>query len=123
MQGNDRIKTGKRGEDLAAAYLEKAGYKIIERNYRCIFGEIDIVAKDGRTLVFVEVKSRRSDRFGIPQESITFRKQRKITQIAMNYIKERGFDQNEARFDVVSIRMSDVENKVEIIPNAFDLVQ
>ncbi|MFZ4438247.1 MAG: YraN family protein, partial [Syntrophales bacterium] len=55
-----RISTGKKGEELAAAYLEEAGYRIIERNYRCLFGEIDMVAEEGETLVFVEVKSRRS---------------------------------------------------------------
>jgi putative endonuclease len=84
MKDMRRIRTGKQGETLAAAYLEKAGYQIIERNYRCLFGEMDLVARDGQTVVFVEVKSRKSDRFGVPQLSVGLQKQKKLSQIALH---------------------------------------
>jgi putative endonuclease len=71
-----RKQTGNKGEDLAADYLVAAGYRIVGRNYRCPFGEIDIVAEEGKTLVFVEVKSRRNDAYGSPQTAVGLEKQR-----------------------------------------------
>ncbi len=77
MNGFGRIRTGKKGEDIAVAYLKSNGYRIVERNYKCLFGEIDIVAKDGNTVVFVEVKSRKSEEFGDPQVAVGLEKQKK----------------------------------------------
>jgi putative endonuclease len=121
MKDMRRIKTGKQGETLAAAYLEKAGYQIIERNYRCLFGEMDLVARDGRTVVFVEVKSRKSDRFGVPQLSVGLQKQKKLSQIALHYLEQKRFHPCDARFDVIAIRMRPEGHQVELIRNAFDL--
>jgi len=116
-----RIRTGKRGEEIAVNYLTKAGYRIIERNYRCLFGEIDIVAKDKNTVVFVEVKTRRSEKFGDPQLSVGLDKQRKISRISLNYIEEKRLHHCNARFDVVAIKMLPAGNEVELIQNAFEL--
>jgi len=116
-----RISTGKRGEELAAAYLAEAGYRIIERNYRCLFGEIDIVAEEGETLVFVEVKSRRSDAYGDPQLAVGHRKQKKISRISIHYLAERHLRHRPARFDVVAVKLLPAGHRIELIRNAFEL--
>ena len=79
-----RIRTGKQGEDLAAAHLADNGYRILQRNYRSVFGEIDIVAEEGDTLVFVEVKSRRSEAYGDAQLAVGPEKQRQISRVVMS---------------------------------------
>jgi len=102
-------------------FLKKNGYKIIERNYRCKLGEIDIIAQDNRVLAFIEVKARRTDDFGGPKWAVTPRKQRKISMVALNYLKETEQMGKNARFDVVAIRMLPEAPDVEIIKNAFEL--
>jgi putative endonuclease len=114
---------GQRGEDIAWEYLKKRGYKILERNYRCRYGEIDLVAKDGETIVFVEVKSRRSAAFGEPEESVGVAKQKKISTVALCYLEEKHLHNHEARFDVVSILTTTGEHKIVLIPDAFDLIR
>jgi putative endonuclease len=84
---HQKQKFGQEGEALAARHLKKNGYRIIEKNYRTKLGEIDIIAKDKDTLVFVEVKSRRSWQFGNPKAAVTPRKQRKISMVALHYLK------------------------------------
>jgi putative endonuclease len=121
MNGSGRIQTGKRGEDIAAAYLKNRGYRIIERNYKCLFGEIDIVAKDGDTVVFVEVKSRKSEKFGDPQGAVGREKQKKISRISLKYLEEKHLYPCDARFDVVAIKMLPAGSIVELIQNAFEL--
>ena len=116
-----RISTGKRGEELAAAYLAEAGYRIIERNYRCLFGEIDIVAEEGETLVFVDVKSRRSDAYGVPQLAVGLQKQKKISRISLHYLAERHLHHRPARFDVVAVKLLPAGHRIELIRNAFEL--
>jgi putative endonuclease len=116
-----RIRTGKRGEELAAAYLAEVGYRIIERNYRCLFGEIDIVAEEGETLVFVEVKSRRSDAYGEPQLAVGHQKQKKMSKISVYYLAERHLRHRQARFDVVAVRLLPAGHRIEVIRNAFEL--
>ncbi|MCX5833097.1 MAG: YraN family protein [Deltaproteobacteria bacterium] len=118
----DRIRTGKEGEEIAARYLEKEGYRIIERNYRCVFGEMDIIARDGGAYVFVEVKSRRSERFGDPKLAVDYRKQRKMSMVAMCYLKEKRLLESPSRFDVVAVRFFPEEPRVELIRNAFNLI-
>lgn len=113
--------TGKRGEDCAVRFLKKEGYRIIERNYRCVFGEIDIIAFDGETISFVEVKSRTSNRFGNPEEAVVTRKQEKISRIALHYLEKKNFDEKTARFDVVAINFSSKGESVKLIKDAFDL--
>jgi putative endonuclease len=119
---NQRQQYGEAGEALAARLLRKKGYKIIETNYRTQLGEIDIIARDGDTIVFVEVKARQTGRFGAPKWAVTPRKQRKISMVALYYLKRTGQSQAKARFDVVSIRSAPLRPEVEIIRNAFDLL-
>lgn len=121
MKHTPKIQTGKLGEDIAVDYLKSEGYRIVERNYRCIFGEIDVIAKDKKVLIFVEVRSRRSDRYGSPQESVGRNKRMKISKIALNYLKEKRLLDCHARFDVVAVKILPEGNKVELIKNAFDL--
>jgi putative endonuclease len=119
---NRRQQFGEAGEALAARLLRKKGYKIVATNYRTQLGEIDIIARDGDTLVFIEVKARHSGRFGSPKWALTPRKQRKISMVALYYLKTTGQSDAKARFDVVSIRSDAVCPEVEIIRNAFDLL-
>ncbi len=118
---SDNKKTGKIGEDIAIDFLKKKGYKIIERNYKCVFGEVDIVARDRGDIVFIEVKSRRSEYFGDPTDAVDFNKQKKISKIALNYLNEKRLDNHDARFDVIAIKLSPNGNTVELIENAFEL--
>jgi putative endonuclease len=120
--GNDsRRRTGDRGEAIAVRALKKRGYKILEQNYRSKLGEIDVIATDGGVLAFVEVKARQTDQFGDPKEAITPQKQRKISMVALEYLKETEQMGKGARFDVVAIRMVPGQPDVEIIKNAFEL--
>ena len=98
-----RQNTGKLGEDLATVELWHQGYAILARRYRTRYGEIDIVAQDGDTVVFVEVKARRSDRYGRAAESVTPWKQRRIAAMALDYLAWSGRMESPCRFDVVAI--------------------
>ena len=118
---NLRQQFGKSGEDLAVRYLKKNGYQVLCRNYRTRFGEIDIIAKDADTIVFVEVKSRRTLTYGHPKYSITQKKQERISKTALYYLKENEQSTSRARFDVVTINSADKKTDVEIIKNAFEL--
>jgi len=118
---NKEQKFGERSETLAAWYLEKNGYKILEQNYRNRMGEIDIIAKEKKTLVFVEVKSRRSIRYGSPKWAVTPKKQRKISMVALYYLKTTKQIDVKARFDVVAITSNRDEPQIEIVKNAFEL--
>lgn len=113
---------GKTGEDLALRLLVDKGYSILERNFRTKFGEIDIIAKDKEIFVFVEVKTRGSENFGLPFEAISKAKQRKISKMAVAFMQEKGFLGEMARFDVISIIYS-VEGgyKFELFKDAFEL--
>lgn len=118
---NRRQKFGEQGEALAVRRLKKAGYQIIETNYRTRLGEIDIIAKENDTIVFVEVKSRRSVHFGSPKQAVTLQKQRKISMVALYYLKTTGRSAAKARFDVVTVISNRDRPQVEIIKNAFEL--
>ena len=119
---NLRQQYGAQSESLAARLLKRRGYTILETNYRTPLGEIDIIARDRGTIVFVEVKARRSLGFGGPKWAVTPKKQRKISMVALYYLKTTGQSAAKARFDVVSIRSDAVRPEVEIIRNAFDLL-
>ena len=107
---------GVKGEVLAKNYLLKHGYEIIEINYKNKIGEIDIIAKQGKTLVFVEVKARSSKSFGLPREAVNIYKQRKIRQVATAYlIKNNLYEKCNIRFDVIDV----LGDEVAHIPNAF----
>lgn len=116
-----RIALGKSGEDLACRELERLGYAIIARRFRVRSGELDIVARDGRVLVFVEVKTRSGRRFGDAAEAVTFTKQRRIALLANEYLLRHPVSDCPCRFDVVSIHLDGSAPAVEIIRNAFDV--
>ena len=112
---------GKESESVAVKHLKKQGYKIIEQNYRTKLGEIDIIAKEKDTLVFVEVKSRKSASYGNPKYAVTPKKMRKISMVALYFLKMTNQSASKARFDVVSISHGNKDPEIEIIKNAFDL--
>ena len=118
---NKRQQFGKESESTAVRHLKKNGYKILEQNYRTKIGEIDIIAKDKQTLVFVEVKARKSHFYGNPKWAVTPKKQRKISMVALYYLKATKQNNVKARFDVVSITNADDQPIVEIVKNAFEL--
>src|ERR1044071_2983865 len=102
-----RVALGKIGEDLACRELEKRGYAVLARRYRRRGGEIDIVARDGTTLVFVEVKVRADHAFGAGADAVTAVKRRRIVQVAIDYVMRHRLANIPCRFDVVSIRLDD----------------
>jgi putative endonuclease len=111
---------GIRGEDLAVTYLKKKGYKVIERNYRCQWGEIDLIARDKGTLIFVEIKSRSSSGFGLPQDAVDRFKQEKLIQAAKAYMAEHHLQETiPARFDVVAVHLTPSGPEMELIKDAF----
>lgn len=121
-ESSANLALGARGEAIAAAYLGRRGFDIIERNFRCKGGEVDIIARDGGTYVFIEVKTRRNDYFGVPQEAVTPFKQRQISKAALTWLSKKKLYEAPARFDVVAIILSGaVVADVEHIANAFDL--
>ncbi|MBO8128184.1 MAG: YraN family protein [Peptococcaceae bacterium] len=116
-----RKRQGKSAEDLAVQFLRKRGLTILQRNYRCRIGEIDIIALDGDTLVFVEVRSRSSSRFGFPQDTVNFRKQQKCKRVAECYLVSRQKTASFCRFDVIGVLFDDNGRlqKIEHIMDAF----
>lgn len=118
---NQRQTYGRESESIAVKQLKKQGYKIVEQNYRSKLGEIDIIAKDKKTLVFVEVKARRSDRYGSPKWAITPKKKRQMSKVALYYLKVTKQTNVKARFDVVTIRSLEDKPQIDIIKNAFEL--
>jgi putative endonuclease len=99
----ETLAVGAYGERLAAAHLVDQGMTILVRNWRCSTGEIDIIARDGGTLVFVEVKTRRTDSFGFPAEAVVGRKVQRLRQLAARWLMVAGVRPREVRFDIVSI--------------------
>jgi putative endonuclease len=116
---NRKQRIGKEGEAAAARFLVKRGYKILEQNYRSSLGEIDIIARDRQTIVFVEVKTRGSLEYGSPKLAITPGKRRKITMAALLYLKKNSQMRASARFDVVTVRSD--SGDIHLIKNAFEL--
>ena len=114
-----RRQLGDQGEDLAAAVLQQQGYKILERNYVTPLGEIDLIARQGKIVVVVEVKTRRGTRFGAPQEAVNPCKQGRLRRLADYYLKAKHLTGNPVRFDVVAVTLAGDEPQVEIIQNAF----
>jgi putative endonuclease len=120
MDTDSRVTLGKLGETLACDALARAGYAILARRYRTRIGEIDIVCRDGPAVVFVEVKARRSIRFGWPAEAVTPRKQRRILTMAQVYLSRYRFEGRPCRFDVVSVLVpSGKPPAIRIIRDAF----
>lgn len=98
-----RPRLGRAGEDMAAGHLRRRGFEIVERNFRCAEGELDLVARKGNLLVFCEVKTRRADRWGEPSEAVGWEKQRRIRRLAAHWMRLREPGSVEVRFDVISI--------------------
>jgi putative endonuclease len=118
---NRHQRFGDNSEAVAARHLQRNGYRIIARNYHGRRGEVDIIARDGDTLVFVEVKARRSDRYGSPKGAVTPQKQKQVSMAALEYLKFNGLSDVRARFDVVAICADAKGNRIEIVKNAFEL--
>jgi len=118
---NGKLLLGKEGERVAERYLQKKGYTLVERNYRCPAGELDLIVLDRRVVVFVEVKTRTGHGFGSPLEAVEFRKQRKMIQAAQFFLAEKRLQQRDARFDVVGVSWPGRNPVVEHIENAFEL--
>ena len=115
-----RIVFGKTGEDLACRELERRGYAIVARRHRTRRGELDIIARDGRTLVFVEVKARRAHAFGDAADAVDGRKRRRLARLALEYVAAHHLMDCPCRFDVVSIHLEQAGHRIEVFQNAFD---
>jgi len=120
MSDDARQNLGKYGEDLACAELERLGYAILDRRYRTRFGEIDIVASHQGTTVFVEVKTRVGEPFGTAAEALTGWKQRRLTQMAVDYLARHRLHDRPCRFDVVAIDLTDDGPRIQVYAHAFD---
>lgn len=112
---------GAEGERAAEKFLRRQRYTIVLRNYRCAAGEIDLVALEGSTIVFIEVKTRTQPGFGTPLEAVDSRKQRQVQRAAQFYLSENRLHDRDARFDVVGVWWEDGRVQCELIKNAFDL--
>jgi putative endonuclease len=115
-----RQSLGKIGENLACTELERRGYEILDRRYRHGGAEIDIVARDDRTLVFVEVKAREDREFGDGAEAVTRYKRRRIVRAALDYLTRNRIGDCPCRFDVVAIQLGEGEPRIDLFQNAFD---
>ncbi|HUU80239.1 MAG TPA: YraN family protein [Acidobacteriota bacterium] len=117
----ERLELGKWGEDLAVKKIKGLGYKEIVRNYRCPLGEVDLIAREGDTLVFIEIKTRKDKSIGYAKEAVDARKRRQLSKVALAYMKSMECCDVKARFDVVAINLDRDKPQVEVIKNAFDL--
>lgn len=111
---------GQKGEELALRFLKKNGYRILERNYVCKMGEVDIIAREKDTFAFIEVKTRRSTAFGPPQLAVNPAKQMQLSKVALHFLKEKRLEEAKARFDVVAIFLGAKGEEIELIKDAFD---
>ena len=116
-----RKRLGTKGEELAEQYLKNKGFEILERNYRYKRKEIDLIARDRNTIVFVEVKTGKSKKFGQPWEKVDWRKQKRIIEVAQAFLCENNFLDCDFRFDVLAIDLEKKENRINHIENAFVL--
>lgn len=122
-----RLVLGEIGENLACRELERLGYAVVARRYRCRAGEIDIIARDGDTLVFVEVKTRdgarEAARFGLGVEAVTRVKRQAIVRVALEYLVRHRALNRPSRFDVVSVHVSERGPDIEVLRNAFSVTE
>lgn len=111
---------GRKGEDVALSFLKKKGYHILDKNFRCKLGELDIVAEEDDQIVFVEVKARKNLDFGLPQESLNYFKKKRLTSLALFYLTSHHLQQVSCRFDVVAVVFKENEAaSIHLIKNAF----
>ncbi|MBW1704393.1 MAG: YraN family protein [Deltaproteobacteria bacterium] len=116
----ERLSLGRFGEDLAFKEIKDLGYKRIIRNYRCPLGEVDLIAKDGDTLVFIEVKTRKGRSLAYAKEAVNDKKRRQLSKVALFYMKSNNLNEVRARFDVVAVSLAGGDQQVEVIRNAFE---
>jgi putative endonuclease len=116
-----RLDLGNFGEDLAVKKIKRLGYKKIIRNFRCPLGEVDLIAKDGDTLVFIEIKTRKGKSIGYAKEAVDARKRRQLSKAALAYMKSHDCIEAKARFDVVAVSLEGSGAQIEVIKNAFEL--
>ncbi len=119
MPAINKRERGTQGENLAVGYLEKKSYRILERNFRYERGEIDIIAEHNSTLVFIEVKARRSTSFGEPEDAVTSSKQEQIQKVAEGYLFTNSIEGKECRFDVIAIQFENGKANIRHYENAF----
>ncbi len=119
LSGN--LEFGKAAEDAAVRFLKARGYKILERNYKTKFGEIDIIAQFQGVVCFLEVKARRSLNLGVPQEAVSAAKQRRICRVAVYYLKSNRLLEYPARFDVLALLYVNSRPEITLITDAFEL--
>jgi putative endonuclease len=117
-----RVALGNYGEDVACRELESRGYEILARRYRQRGGEIDIIARDGRTIVFIEVKARDGSDFGDAVEAVTAWKRQRITRMAVDYLARMRLSESPCRFDVVAVHIENDRPVVAVYQNAFDAI-
>lgn len=117
---NSRRALGQLGEDLAVRYLAEAGYVVLQRNYRCLGGEIDVVAMDDQRLAFVEVRTRRGDSFGTAKESVSCAKQKRLAAVARSYLQENDLIDVDWGIDVLALQLTadGAVRSLELIRNA-----
>jgi putative endonuclease len=118
-RSDPRRQLGNTGEDAAAAWYRARGFEVLARNWRVREGEIDLVVRRASTIVFCEVKTRSSDRFGVPAEAVTPAKQRRLRTLAMLWLEAHPGTRGELRFDVASVTPSGEQPSVEIVEHAF----
>ncbi len=116
-----RLELGQVGELLAFKKIKHLGYKNIVRNYRCPLGEVDLIAKDGDTLAFIEIKTRKGKSIGYAKEAVNAKKRRQLSKVALAYMKSNDCWEAKARFDVIAISMVGEKPQIEVIKNAFEL--
>jgi putative endonuclease len=117
----ERLDLGRQGEALALKKIKGFGYQCIATNYRCSLGEVDLIAKDGDTFVFIEIKTRKGRSLGYAKEAVHQKKRRQLSKVALAYLKNNGLLGSKARFDVVAIQMKEGGAEIEWVKNAFDL--
>ncbi len=117
----ERLELGRRGEELALKMIKRLGYKCIARNYRCALGEVDLIAKDGDTLVFIETKTRKGASLAYAKEAIDARKKRQLSKVALAFMKANNCCEVKSRFDVVAVTLHGNRERIEVIKNAFEL--
>ena len=115
---NDKKELGKRGEDLASEFLEKENYEILDRNFRCAFGEVDIVGCKNGEIVFVEVKTRTQDIFGMPAEAVNGMKRRHLYKVAESYLYKNNLLDFPISFDVIEVFLFEDDFRIAHIQNA-----
>jgi putative endonuclease len=119
MPGDSRRHVGNAGEDAAATWYRDRGFEVLARNWRVRAGELDLVVRRGRTIVFCEVKTRSSDRFGLPVEAVTAVKQRRLRTLAMLWLDAHPDARGELRFDVASVTPAGERPRVDVVEGAF----